>query len=550
MFPVNYFNIVLLVGSVIALGCGIFPYFRNTKKAVNRSWLQLNIVVAIWSIGYFTMISTSSKDIAWYSNWILHAAAILIPVMFLYFVLVLVNKVREYKILLYVSYFLTIIFEVINPTKLFIRDVKPKFIFDFVCDAGPIYFLFFLEFSVLIVIAELILYKQLKIEKDAVVAKEFKYIFLSALFGFLGGGSVFLLTFNIPFPQYPLILFAVYPIVITYAIVRYKIMDAKVVITELLTFTMWILLLVRMTLSRSLQDFLINSAVFIVIFIIGILLIRSALREAEQKEKIEKIAKELEIANEKLQELDKFKNQFFVQARHDLRAPVASIVGYSDLIMQGAFGKIPKQVKETMEKIVTLAQNMKAMAESFLDTAQFQLGKSPLQLKPDIALQAVLDEVVGEAKIKAEQNNIYLKLQKPEKDIVLTADREKLKSALSNIVGNAIKYTPQGGVSISVENNEKNVKITVADTGIGIPADKIKNIFDQKFERTSQAKKTAGGSGVGLYLAGQIIKYHQGKAWAESPARNASDSDAGGAGEGKGSIFYIELPLKMEKLNL
>ncbi|MDP2741503.1 MAG: HAMP domain-containing sensor histidine kinase, partial [bacterium] len=141
---------------------------------------------------------------------------------------------------------------------------------------------------------------------------------------------------------------------------------------------------------------------------------------------------------------------------------------------------------------------------------------------------------------------IYLKLEKPENPFAISADKEKIKSAIFNVISNAVKYTPKGGVTINIkkadikqilnsDNQNQNTKpaviIEVKDTGIGIPQDKVKNIFEEQFKRTEQAKKTAEGSGVGLYLSGQIIKLHKGRAWAESE------------GEGKGSTFYIELPV-------
>ena len=114
------------------------------------------------------------------------------------------------------------------------------------------------------------------------------------------------------------------------------------------------------------------------------------------------------------------------------------------------------------------------------------------------------------------------------------------------MVDNAIKYTVKGGVIINIKYQISNIKngendkvvIVVRDTGIGIPPEKIKTLFDATFERGEEAKRlSAIGSGIGLYLSVQIIKSHNGKIWAESPAR------AGGEGEDKGSTFYIELPV-------
>jgi len=174
----------------------------------------------------------------------------------------------------------------------------------------------------------------------------------------------------------------------------------------------------------------------------------------------------------------------------------------------------------------------------FLDVTQFRLGKNPVSLKPDVELNPILNEIESELKFKADVKGISLKLEKIPKKFVITADREKLKAAIFNVIDNSIKYTPKGGVIVKVQSSHDEemagrsaVKITVSDTGIGMASESIKTLFTRMFERDEQAKATASGSGIGLYLATQIIKSHNGKIWAES------------GGEGQGSTFYIELPL-------
>jgi signal transduction histidine kinase len=155
-------------------------------------------------------------------------------------------------------------------------------------------------------------------------------------------------------------------------------------------------------------------------------------------------------------------------------------------------------------------------------------------LKPGVELSPILEEIMGVLNSKAKEKGISIKLEKSKQIFTINADREKLKSAIFNVIDNAVKYTTKGGVTIKTENHD-SVKIIISDTGIGMPKDKIKNMLETQFDRTKQAEKTASGSGVGLYLSGQIIKLHNGKIWAESE------------GEGKGTTFHIELPIEKEK---
>jgi len=286
--------------------------------------------------------------------------------------------------------------------------------------------------------------------------------------------------------------------------------------------------------------------------VIGLLLDKAYLyKNLQESYEVTKKAYAIEKqAKEELQKLDVVKNQFVQQTQHDLRTPLTSIMGYSDLILNGMFGKQNKKTLEVIKKLQVVAQNMIRKVNDFLDVTQFQLGKNPVSLKPNVELAHILDEVVNELNFTAQNNEVSLTLEKPKENFIIKADKEKLKAALFNIVDNAIKYAPKGRVTISIQltidnlhltndvvSNVKgqmsNVLIKISDTGIGMSGERLKTLFTQMFERDEKAKETASGKGAGLYLATQVIKAHNGKIWAESE------------GEGKGSIFYIELPLDL-----
>ncbi len=293
---------------------------------------------------------------------------------------------------------------------------------------------------------------------------------------------------------------------------------------------------------QTLYPFLIFIALLtLVILIFNILLIRSIKKEVEQREEMAKMAEDVKRAyviekraKEEIEKLDKFKDQFLMITQHNLRTPLTSMMGYADLLLKGVFGKQTKKTTEVIEKFQSLTQGMIKMVNEFLDMTQFQLGKNVVNLKPGVDITQILEDIKNELDFKAHSKGVYLKFEKSEKPLFIKADREKLKAAIFNIIDNAVKYTVTGGVDVKVKGQD-NVKIIVTDTGIGIPKEKISNIFDSMFERGEEAKKTSTvGSGIGLYLSGQIIKSHNGKVWAESN------------GQGKGSVFYIELPLSAQ----
>ena len=227
----NYFNISLLIGGFAGLLSAVLVYFRNREILYNRVWVWLNVLTAIWSFGYFTMITSKNYTLSFYADWVLHFAAVLIPSFFLYFVFAFLNKEKQYKNLLYISFFISFIFFIFTPTKFFVVDVVPKFIFQYVCDAGPLYIYFAAHFFSAIFLGIIFLFIELR-RQNGIFKQQIKYILLTFIFGFSGGGSVFFLTFNVNIPPYPLILFALYPLLITYTITRFRLFNIKYFITR------------------------------------------------------------------------------------------------------------------------------------------------------------------------------------------------------------------------------------------------------------------------------------------------------------------------------
>ncbi len=400
-------------------------------------------------------------------------------------------------------------------------------------------------YTLLFLLASLLAFYKLLRGYRVSQTKEKKDQFIFIFYGCLVTISISFLT-SFLFPIFSVYQFAgidsigflVFLSCIAYAILKHQLFDIKVIATELVTLTVWIILFIKIFFSGSFEETIVNSVIFASLVFFGILLIRSVLKEVHQREQIEQLAKELQRAyqvekqaKEELEKLDKFKDQFLMTTQHNLRTPLTSMRGYSDLLLNGTFGKQPKKTVEVIGKLKVLTDGMIKMVNDFLDMAKFQLGKDVVAVKPGIELLLIVEEIIGELEFGAKQKNVELKFEKPSSPIIISADREKLKAALFNIVDNSIKYTPQGSVTVTVSQGDV-AKITVTDTGIGITKERLATLFESMFERGSRASKVSTtGSGIGLYLSGQIIKSHKGKVWAESE------------GEGKGSVFHIELPL-------
>jgi signal transduction histidine kinase len=539
MITLTLFQASTLLTAVVSLFLGFFVYFGGEKTKLNFSWLLNSVAISAWSIGLFGVVFSTTKSSAWFWQHILDIGGICVPILFFNFVLYLVKKEKK---TLWIQFFSLIIgtgLLILSFTDLFKIGVSPKFGINFWIDPGTIYFLFPIFFVFFVFLSTFILIKEYRKADDKDYKRRLLYVLIAQIFGFGGGVTNFFpQLFNVyPFGNYFVILYVIF---ISYAALKHHLFDMRVIATELLTFTIWAFLSVRTLLSQSREDLLLNVLILVPVIIAGTLLIRSVLREVRQKEKIEKLNKELERAyeiekraNEELEKLDKYKNDFLVQTQHDLRSPLGVLMGYSDLLIAGSYGKVTKQTKEILGKMQEVIQEKIRDVNNFLDIEQFRMGKGVVSLKPGVEITPILESVVNSLTSKAQAKGIYLNFEKPEenKNILVSADPEKLKSSIYNIVDNAVKYTNGGGVVIKLLIANGKVQIEIKDTGIGIPKDKLENIFEAQFERTVQAKKTAEGSGTGLYLSAQIIKMHNGKIWAESE------------GNGKGTTVCIELPV-------
>lgn len=323
----------------------------------------------------------------------------------------------------------------------------------------------------------------------------------------------------------------------TYAILRYRLFDVRVIAAEVMTFSLWLFLIIRTLLSETLREQMLEGGLLIVTVVVGILLVRSVVHEVEQKEEIEKLAGELSRANNRLRELDQLKSEFLSIASHQMRSPLTAIKGYSSLLMEGSYGKLGKSAQEAVHRIFQSTQTMIAEVEDFLNISRIEQGRMEYHFtKGD--LFDLVQEVVNEQKPSIEAANLSYHLYHDDKSAYHALfDKEKLKQVLMNLVDNAIKYTKKGAITISVEKkvaeqqtNHDAIRVTVKDSGVGMNDEDLNRLF-KKFSRAKDANKTnTHGTGLGLYIAYEIVKAHKGgKVWAESK------------GKGHGSSFIVEI---------
>jgi len=524
----NYYTLSLFLGGIVAILSGVIVYFSDSSRPINRAWMLLNVSTAVWSFGYFLMISASDHGFALLADWVLHLGAIFIPFYYFLFILHLTDNAKYLKRFFYGLIPVVVFFVISTPTAFLVRDVFQKGPFSFAPDAGRLYPYFTVYFFGVVILSLLLLIQ--KIRSSGENRARLRYVLYSSLAGFTGGGFVFFLTFNIPIPPYPLVLFAFYPIIIAYAMLRHRLFDIRVFSTEFMTASIWILLLFRTVLEQNETEQIISGALLLLTIIFGIILVRSVYREIEQRERIEKLASELERANDRLKELDKLKSEFVSLATHQIRGPITAIKGYASMLLEGDYGEVAQNVKQPVETIFQSSSALAIIVQDFLDVSRIEQGRMKYEFT-DFDLGALVTEVTRELRPNIEHKGLTLTLTADE-GITVHADAGKLRQVIGNLIDNSLKYTPTGSINVTVTKEGANAFVRVSDTGVGIHPETLPKLF-QKFSRAEDASKAnILGTGLGLYVAKQLISAQGGSIEASSP------------GLGKGSTFTVTLPLK------
>ena len=357
-------------------------------------------------------------------------------------------------------------------------------------------------------------------------------VLVSFIAGSVSIGSVFLYTFGMDMAPWPILLLTIVPIVLVYATVRQKLFSVQTIASELSIIALWIVLLVRVVLADGVPMVIFESAILAVSIVFGTLLIRNVHREVLNRERGERLARYLANANARLRELDKQKTEFVSLASHQLRGPIAAIVGYVSLIQDGSYGTVPEHLSEPLSRIFESGRRISLMVDDFLNVTRIEQGRMSYTFST-CDLTPLVSRAIEEFRVIAEKKGLTITCIPPSDGPVLARiDEAKFAQVLQNLVDNAIKFTVTGSVTVRVHSNERKTKalVTFTDTGIGIAPEEVHNL-SHKFNRASNANSVSVyGSGLGLYISKEILKAHDGWIYISS------------AGVGKGSVVTIEVP--------
>lgn len=239
----------------------------------------------------------------------------------------------------------------------------------------------------------------------------------------------------------------------------------------------------------------------------------------------------LQKANDELSQVDKLKSDFIAIASHELRTPLGVILGYASFLQEMTDNEISGHATKVVESALQLRRIIEDLTNlRYLEQTQGELHREPL------ALDDLLRDVIREAVSLAEAKGHQLDYLAPPPGVHIIADRIRISMAISNLLNNAIRFTPDSGhIVVKAEIHKRaEVWISVSDNGMGLPQDQINRIFDKFYQVEDHMTRRHGGLGIGLSIAKALVETHGGRIWATS------------AGLNRGASFTIALPLVQE----
>jgi len=242
-----------------------------------------------------------------------------------------------------------------------------------------------------------------------------------------------------------------------------------------------------------------------------------------------RLYEELSASNAQLMQASRLKSQFLASMSHELRTPLNSIIGFSKVLLNRLDGELTERQETYIRSVHNSGSHLLQLINGILDFSRIEAGKLEM-ISEEIDLHELIDECIESSMPLARGKQLKVEKNVPLELPPLSADRTKVKQILLNLLSNAVKFTTQGRVLVSVVTEPETVRVSVADTGIGIREDDLARLFEPFQQLDNPVARGAGGTGLGLAISKKFVELHGGRVWAESR-------------ENQGSTFHFTLPL-------
>jgi signal transduction histidine kinase len=253
-------------------------------------------------------------------------------------------------------------------------------------------------------------------------------------------------------------------------------------------------------------------------------------RPAQRPDEIGDLARSFRSMAEQLAELERLRAEFVSVASHEIKTPLSVIRGYTSLLADGIYGEVNEAQLRTLGAVTDQTDRLTRLVHRLLDISRFEAGGGRLEVRR-LKVRAFLEELTDDFRVLAMQSEVDFTVEvADDAPTTLEADADRLNEVLGNLLSNAFKFTPRGGhIHLGARREGAGLEVQVADTGVGIPPDKLPRIFEKFYQVDNPAQPRSAGSGLGLAIAREIVEAHGGTIGAESAV-------------GRGTTFRVYLP--------
>jgi signal transduction histidine kinase len=388
-------------------------------------------------------------------------------------------------------------------------------------DPGQYYLIFPVFFAVVTAISLTLLIQDYIKSQDPLFKAQIRNTLLAGLIGFSGGiTNFFPQVINIyPFGNYFVLLYVFF---MSYGVLKYKLLSKRIISAQLFAGAIVLIFLFNLLQPDSLGNWLVKFLLFILILFFAIFLVRGVYREVKQREEIEKLAKDLKIANEGQASLMHFMN-------HQVKGRFGNAKNIFAELLTDDYGVMPPDAKPLLEKGLDETNLGINYVQNILKGASAENGTLPIEMKP-IDFRKVVEVAATKQRPYAEAKGLSFELKMQDSDYSMSGDELQLGEAVRNLIDNSINYTQQGSIAVILGAVGKTIRFMVKDTGFGLTDEDKTKLFKSGGRGAESLKVNTNSTGYGLVFVKGVVEAHKGKVWAES------------AGRGKGSTFIVELP--------
>lgn len=249
--------------------------------------------------------------------------------------------------------------------------------------------------------------------------------------------------------------------------------------------------------------------------------------QSRGNDELNQLARSFNQMAEQLEQVESMRRRLIGDVAHELRTPLTAIKGYAEGLMDGV---IPA-ASESYQQIHAESERLNRLVDDLQELSRVESRAAQLDVHP-VDSASLIKTVTKRLQHQFDEKRVTLTSSLPREPLHLLADEDRVIQILTNLIGNALQYTPENGsVTVSIVSENDDARISVRDTGAGIPPEHLAKIFDRFYRVDKSRARSRGGSGIGLTIAKHLVEAHGGQIWAES------------AGENKGSVFVFTLPL-------